>query len=114
MCGNPPAKENAQCDGATMIVQSHAIIYYLYQAVPTDRSLFTGCPKMITKMHEECCLRTDAANEKRGKRVPLFGGCTPKGLQARSGAYIRQGATICDLSSSDCRCAVSVTAEAEQ
>ena len=47
---------------------------------------------MITKMHEECWLRTDAANE-RGKRVPLFGGCIAKGLQARSGAYIRQGDT---------------------
>ena len=39
---------------------------------------------MITKMHEESWLRTDAANE-RGKRVPLFGGCIAKGLQARSG-----------------------------
>ena len=48
---------------------------------------------MTTKMHEECWLRTDAAN-KRGKRVPLFGGCIAKGLQARSGAYIRQGETI--------------------
>ena len=56
---------------------------------------------MITKMHEEGWLRTDAANE-RGKRVLLFGGCIAKGLQARSGAYIRQGETICDLSSNDC------------
>ena len=56
---------------------------------------------MITKMQEESWLRTDAANE-RGKRVPLFGGYIAKGLQARSGAYIRQGETICDLSSSDC------------
>ena len=68
---------------------------------------------MITKMHEECWLRADAANE-RGKRVPLFGGRIAKGLQARSGAYIRQGETICDLSSSDCSCAVRVTAEAKQ
>ena len=51
---------------------------------------------MIAKMHEESWLRTDAANE-RGKRVPLFGGCIAKGLQARSGAYITQGETICDL-----------------
>ena len=56
---------------------------------------------MITKMHEECWLRTDAANE-RGKRVSLFGGYIAEGLQARSGVYIRQGKTICDLSSSDC------------
>ena len=56
---------------------------------------------MITKMHEECWLRTDAANE-RGKRTPLFGGCIAKGLHARSGAYIRQGETICDLSYNDC------------
>ena len=55
---------------------------------------------MITKMHEECWLRADAANE-RGKRVPVFSGCIAKGLQARSSAYIRQGETICDLSSSD-------------
>ena len=47
---------------------------------------------MITKMQEESGLRTDAANE-RGKRVPLFGGCIAKGLQARSGVYIRQGET---------------------
>ena len=56
---------------------------------------------MNTKMHEECWLRTDAANE-RGKRVPLFGGYIAEGLQARSGADIRQGGTICYLSSSDC------------
>ena len=56
---------------------------------------------MITKKHEECWLRIDAANEWE-KRVPPFGGCIAKGLQARSGAYIRQGETICDLSSSDC------------
>ena len=68
---------------------------------------------MITKMHEECWLRTDAVNE-RGKRVPLFGGSIAKGLQARSGAYIRQGERICDLSSSDCWCAVRITAEAKQ
>ena len=30
MCGNPPAKENAQCDGATMIVQSHAMVVARY------------------------------------------------------------------------------------
>ena len=41
-------------------------------------------------MHEESCLRTEAANE-RGKRVLLFGGCIAKGFPARSGAYIRQG-----------------------
>ena len=68
---------------------------------------------MITKLHEECWLRTDAANE-MGKRVPLFGGCIAKGLQARSGAYIRQGEKICDLSSNDCWCAVGVTVEAKQ
>ena len=68
---------------------------------------------MIVKMNEECWLRTDAANERR-KRVPLFGGCIAKGLQARSGAYIRQGETIYDLGSSDCSCAVRVTAQAKQ
>ena len=68
---------------------------------------------MITKIQEESWLRTDTANE-RGKRVPLFGGCIAKGLQARSGAYIRQGETICDLSSSDCWCAVRITAAAKQ
>ena len=68
---------------------------------------------MITKISEECWLRTDAAN-KREKRVPLFGGCIAKGLQARSGAYIRQGETTCDMSSSDCSSAVIVTAEAKQ
>ena len=56
---------------------------------------------MITKMQEESWLRTDAANE-RGKRVPLFGGCIAKGLQARSGAYIRQGEAICEHSFSSC------------
>ena len=55
---------------------------------------------MITKMNEEWWLRTDAGNERR-KRVPLFGGCIGMGLQARSGAYISQGETNCDLSSSD-------------
>ena len=44
---------------------------------------------MITKMQEESWLRTDAANE-RGKRVPLFGGCIAKGLQARSVAVFGQ------------------------
>ena len=56
---------------------------------------------MITKMHEDSWLRTDAGNE-RGKRVPLFDSCIAMGLQDRSGAYIRQGETVCDLSSSDC------------
>ena len=68
---------------------------------------------MITKMHEECWLRTDAANE-RGKRVPLVGGYIAKRLQARSGAHIRQGERIGDLSSSQCRCAARITAEAKQ
>ena len=68
---------------------------------------------MISKMHEERWLRTDARNE-RGNRVPLFGGCIAMGLQARSGAYIRQSETNCDLSSSDYWGAVRVTADAKQ
>ena len=82
---------------------SCVIIVYLFIYIRQfqQTEVFVLVPLMITKMHEECWLRTDAANE-RGKRVPLFGGCVSKGLQARSGAYIRQGETICDLSSSDC------------
>ena len=81
----------------------YRITYYLLflsGSCNTPKS-FYWVPKMITKMHEEYWLRTDAGNERR-KRVPLFGGCIAKGLQARSGAYIRQGETICELSSSDC------------
>ena len=29
-CGNPPAKENAQCNSATMTVQPHAMVVYIY------------------------------------------------------------------------------------